>query len=155
MLQLKELAAFQAKKRQIQNLNEDTKHLRQAIEDLQSRNIETGLYNRAVLWSDLGRYLESVKRAEQRPYLLLLDIDDMKTLNRKAGHIAGDRFIAEVGGYLQRIPALGQYRAVADKFAVILSESEMVNVIDQARAIRRGISGLHIQQDIVSPRTVS
>ncbi len=141
MLQLREWSVVLARER--------------VIEDLRLRNMETGLYNNTVLWRDLGTYLDTAKNGRERPYLLLFDVDDMKGLNDKAGHLAGDQFIAEVGKYLQGIPALGKYRAVADKFALLFEEKGMVDVVERAKAIRLGISGLPIQQDIVSPRTVS
>ncbi len=83
----------------------------------------TGIANRRVLESMLEREVARAKRSGERVTLLMLDIDNFKTINDEAGHPEGDEVLREVATALARDAR--QFDTVAryggDEFAVILS----------------------------------
>ena len=85
----------------------------------------TGLPNRRLL---LERLHGMASREHQELALLIIDLDDFKTLNDAHGHGAGDAALVEVAERLRSVvldPALGARTTLArlggDEFAVLLS----------------------------------
>jgi diguanylate cyclase (GGDEF)-like protein len=75
----------------------------------------TGLPNRAKFNDDLRAL------ADNSWSLLILDIDNLKTVNDTFGHAAGDEFIAAVASRLEAVPDQQDvYRLGGDEFAVII-----------------------------------
>ena len=78
----------------------------------------TGAFNMDVLKEELGRILEQ----EQDGYLLLVDVDDLKSINLKNGQDKGDRVLKQVAEALEAATGGEQriYRMNGDCFAVNL-----------------------------------
>lgn len=66
------------------------------IYNLAFHDVLTGLPNRALLRERLEKALVSSDRLKNRGALLLIDLDDFKTLNDTSGHDVGDRLLQEV-----------------------------------------------------------
>jgi len=83
----------------------------------------TGLPNRALLRNTLQRVVGDASRASA---LLLLDLDDFKSINDAFGHPAGDRLLVEVAKRLSH--GVGERGLIArlggDEFAVVLNDAE-------------------------------
>ncbi|HEU4346977.1 MAG TPA: EAL domain-containing protein [Actinoplanes sp.] len=79
----------------------------------------TGLANRALFHSRLAVALE----AEDQVTVLLVDLDDFKTVNDSLGHDVGDRLLVSVAGALRdRVGTDGlPVRVGGDEFAVLLT----------------------------------
>ncbi|MBV8617508.1 MAG: EAL domain-containing protein [Curvibacter sp.] len=102
----------------------------------------TGLPNRRLLLDRLLHALEISQRQRRPGALMLLDLDDFKTLNDTQGHDAGDRLLIEVAQRLHE--AVRDSDTVArlggDEFAVILeSLDEQGSAAAQAEAVARHI----------------
>jgi diguanylate cyclase (GGDEF)-like protein len=91
----------------------------------------TELYNHAYADRYLDRKLGS---AEDRVYLLMLDLDNFKSLNDTLGHVEGDRLLREIGASMKGLVRGGDIvaRYGGDEFLVI---PERVNNEEQARAL--------------------
>jgi diguanylate cyclase (GGDEF)-like protein/PAS domain S-box-containing protein len=84
----------------------------------------TGLPNRRLLLDRLQRALAAAQRAGSHGALLLIDLDNFKTLNDTQGHDVGDLLLRQVGQRLS--PCLRKSDTVArlggDEFVIILDE---------------------------------
>ena len=94
----------------------------------------TGLPNTRFLFSHAGRELARAARLNTSVTLLLLDLDNLKTINDSFGHQAGNRAICGVAAVLRG--AIRPYdvcvRYGGDEFIVLLSDCG----VDQAEAKR-------------------
>ena len=91
----------------------------------------TDLPNRRLLLDRLERSLFSQVRKSRSGALLLLDMDDFKTLNDTLGHDVGDQLLVEVGRRLQDAVREGDTvaRLGGDEFVLILED---LSIDDQA-----------------------
>jgi diguanylate cyclase (GGDEF)-like protein len=105
----------------------------------------TGLYNRR---SGEQRLAEEMGRAVRhgRPLtLLLLDLDDLKVINDRLGHGAGDLLLKAFAEHLQRA-IRGSDLAVrlgGDEFMVLLPECR----VEEVKHVLARVEGLQIQYD--------
>ena len=87
----------------------------------------TGLGNHRAFQDELARQLEIAKRRSSRLSLLLVDVDNLKTVNDMQGHVAGDGLLAEVGrvatATLRRYDRA--FRVGGDEFAILLPDSDV------------------------------
>ena len=94
------------------------------LEQMATTDALTGLRNHRAFHEDLTRDLQRVARGGSSLALVMLDLDDLKTVNDDLGHQAGDqrlKDVAEAIGAVQRA-ADGAYRIGGDEFAVILPD---------------------------------
>ncbi|MCB9660340.1 MAG: EAL domain-containing protein [Polyangiales bacterium] len=82
----------------------------------------TGLPNRASFRDRLAHALARFRREDQAFAVLLVDIDDFRSVNEALGQAAGDRFLREVAHRIQQCLREGDTlaRLERDEFAVIL-----------------------------------
>ena len=99
----------------------------------------TGIANRRAFDEQLQYGLALAGRDGQPLSLAYIDVDDLKRLNDRDGHAAGDRALAVVGRTLaesvRRTDTVG--RLGGDEFAVLLPNTDLAgaeSVIDKARS---------------------
>jgi diguanylate cyclase (GGDEF)-like protein len=105
-------------------LEDSLAHVTRLKDDLHFRalhDVLTGLGNRALLWDALS-HLEDPTRGERQSAVLLLDLDDFKTVNDTLGHQAGDQLLVEVSRRLEACcrPDDTIARLGGDEFAILL-----------------------------------
>ncbi len=109
----------------------------------------TGLPNRTMVMEMLSR---SIERARQNPRyrfaLVFLDLDRFKMVNDSLGHLAGDRFLVEIGKLLstclRRNDVVGRFGG--DEFVVIVDDIK--NLKEATRTAER------IQRALGQPLTI-
>ncbi|MBU0499683.1 MAG: EAL domain-containing protein [Gammaproteobacteria bacterium] len=134
------------------NINEPREAQRKIIE-LAYYDPLTNLPNRRLLMDRLNHALLSGDRTGRIGALVLLDLDNFKTLNDSRGHDVGDQLLGEVAGRLQA--ALRESDTAArfggDEFAVLLeglAEDELAaashaeSIAEKLRAALSGPYGL-------------
>src|SRR5664279_5699078 len=89
----------------------------------------TGLVNRLALMDRLAQALVALERHDGQLALLLIDLDDFKTVNDAVGYEVGDRVLTEIGGRLQRIGRRSDTvaRFGGDEFVLMCTELRCEN----------------------------
>lgn len=87
-----------------------------------SRDVLTGLANRATLIGELERALVEADPDTEKVAVLYCDVDRFKELNDRMGHDRGDRLLVELGGLIadQVPPGSVVARLGGDEFVILL-----------------------------------
>lgn len=99
----------------------------------------TGLPNRTLAFDRLGNSLARARRSGQVVALLLVDLDEFKTVNDTLGHAAGDRLLQQAARRLERHVRRSDTvsRLGGDEFAIILGD------LPQPRAAEAAVQKVH------------
>jgi diguanylate cyclase (GGDEF)-like protein/PAS domain S-box-containing protein len=102
----------------------DRKRLEDELRHQAYHDSLTGLANRALLGDRVGHALARSGRRKTSVALLLIDLDDFKTVNDSLGHPVGDQLLAAVGTRLRRCLRAADTcaRLGGDEFAVLLED---------------------------------
>ena len=114
-------AVRQARQRYL--LEEDLKRSHVQLRVLSERDPLTGLLNRRGFEIALGSAIARAQRANSGLGLLLLDLDDFKSVNDTLGHDAGDELLVEIARRLRTTAREGDLvcRLGGDEFVVLVS----------------------------------
>jgi diguanylate cyclase (GGDEF)-like protein len=114
----------------------------------------TGLFNRTFFFAAASREIARCARSGRGFCLLMMDLDDLKTINDRLGHFQGDRVLRGVGDVIadgvRRIDTAARYGG--DEFVVLLPETDPTGAFVLAEKIRLGVNDLTIDlPDITHP----
>jgi diguanylate cyclase (GGDEF)-like protein len=103
----------------------------------------TGLRNHRVFQEDLSRELQCVSRTGVPLALVLLDLDDLKTLNDNFGHQAGDERLRAFADALHATMRGTDcaHRIGGDEFAVILRDTRAWGALEFTQRLRIALPG--------------
>jgi diguanylate cyclase (GGDEF)-like protein len=98
----------------------------------------TGLRNHRAFHEDVARELQVVARTGVPLALVLIDVDDLKSVNDSEGHQAGDERLQALAAAIR---ATGRgadvaYRVGGDEFAVILPDARAWGALEFAQRLR-------------------
>jgi diguanylate cyclase (GGDEF)-like protein len=125
-------------------LHDVTEHRRdlERIRELSLTDELTGLLNRRGFTMLAEQQLRSAARTGNRMWLLFADLDDLKGINDRQGHDAGDRAIRDLARVLREAP----FRAAdivgrigGDEFAILATEISAANGNPLIERIRRAL----------------
>jgi diguanylate cyclase (GGDEF)-like protein len=115
----------------------------------------TGLRTRPYLFGALDRELARSQRTGRGFCLLMIDLDDLKGINDRHGHLTGDRALRLVGDVvragIRRIDTGG--RVGGDEFVVLLPETDPTGGWVLAEKMRRAVSDGGLLAGTVPVRT--
>ena len=104
----------------------------------------TGLYNRKKLDEMLVDQFARFQR-HHRPFtLLMLDLDNFKSINDNYGHVAGDEVLTAVAATLKQSVRTVDYvaRYGGEEFVAVLTETPMGEALEIAERIRASVEVL-------------
>jgi diguanylate cyclase (GGDEF)-like protein len=98
----------------------------------------TGLHNRRYFHETLARECSRAHRYDRKLALVVVDIDDFKSINDRIGHLSGDSVLAAVAERVQSVVRSADVacRVGGDEFAVILPESSTADAEQLYRRIQ-------------------
>ena len=103
---------------------------------------KTGLFNTRHFAAALAEELTRAQRFERPLSLMMLDLDLLRDINNKFGHLAGDAVLRGVADVLRR--ELRQYdipaRFGGEEFSIVLPETAPEQALEIAERIRRALS---------------
>ena len=107
----------------------------------------TGIANRRAFEARLQSELDG--RGENSLGLILLDLDQFKSVNDSCGHLAGDRLLCQVAQLLQqdRRPHDQVARLGGDEFGLILPQCAPYDAVDIAERLRRSLEMFNFAWD--------
>jgi diguanylate cyclase (GGDEF)-like protein len=126
LLQLGTLLSFLLGLAVLAVLGWSTRSHRLLVERMAATDSLTGLPNRAAFHARAEMALGRIRGSENRPTVLMLDLDGFKDVNDSLGHHIGDLLLVEVGNRLRgsvrtqdTVARLG-----GDEFAVLLTDAD-------------------------------
>ena len=132
-----ELALLEELARRAGPALENARRFREA-KQLADLDALTGLHNRRYFHETLARECSRAHRYDRRLALVVVDIDDFKSINDRIGHLAGDAVLA---GLAERVQSVVRSADVAcrvggDELAIILPESTLADAEQLYRRIQ-------------------
>ena len=129
---------------EIQKANDIIKMLSSQIKDLEEDSHLDGLtkvFNRRAL----NKYLEQITKKgtlQHELHLLILDIDDFKSINDTYGHIVGDKILIFISNILRKTLRDGDkiFRYGGEEFVIILNRIQTQKCQEIAKRILHNIS---------------
>jgi diguanylate cyclase (GGDEF)-like protein len=137
-------AAIQTLMTEIDDLRGEVGRLKGRLaetEELADRDALTPLLNRRAFVRELGRIRTFAQRYGSPASLVYIDLDDLKGVNDRLGHAAGDAALKAVAerlvSQLRESDIVG--RMGGDEFAVILAQADQATAEAKAAALARAI----------------
>ena len=129
----------------------ERKKAEEEIQRLASTDPLTGLANHRHLLEAFSREVERSGRTGRPVSLLLVDLDGLKKINDKYGHLVGSRALCRMASVLQQQCRLNDTAARhgGDEFAVILPDTEVGGALNFARRIADSLTS-DLEQPTIS-----
>jgi diguanylate cyclase (GGDEF)-like protein len=107
----------------------------------------TALFNRGFFFAALEREIARSARSGRGFCLLMMDLDELKTINDRMGHFHGDRVLRAVRDVVsasgRRIDTAARYGG--DEFVVLLPETDPTGAFVLAEKIRLGVQDMDLE----------
>jgi len=106
----------------------------------------TGAYNKRYFENFLGHEIAHSLKSHRELALLMLDLDHFKRINDTYGHVFGDKVLASIADTVRSVirPKDFFIRYGGEEFAVMIANSDMVQVMEVAERIRSTVESTPI-----------
>lgn len=119
------------------------------------RDFLTGLYNRRFIEETLELEILRAKREKTSLSIVMLDLDNFKSINDTLGHAAGDLVLQKVSGLITEQIRKSDFacRYGGDEFVLILPNSSREEINKRSRQLQNEVEKLTIEfnQQILEP----
>ena len=115
-------------------------------------DILTGLYNRRRFEQELADKVRYAKRYDRSGAVLMLDLDDFKSINDSFGHSAGDVLLKDIARSLkERVRETDVVaRLGGDEFAILLSEVDRHAAVDVGLSVLGNVTRRYMGTDVAA-----
>ncbi len=152
-----ELAARVRAKLRIKDLNDELKEANKRLLELVDIDDLTGLYNMRSLYDKLDHEIDRALRFGQSVAVIMMDMDNFKSVNDKHDHLFGSYVLTEVGNIIRdnirRVDFGARYGG--DEFLVVLTQTSLEGVQFFTERLRRAIEGFDFRKDEYSMKLTS
>jgi len=118
----------------------------EALESLSQTDELTGLRNRRAFNETLHHETRKASRYGRSYSILMMDVDDLKSINDRLGHDAGDKLLKMISNVIQDVlrdtDILARYGG--DEFIVLLPETDSEQALEAAERIRTAVNNTSI-----------
>jgi diguanylate cyclase (GGDEF)-like protein len=106
----------------------------------------TGLANRRQFERVIEREVALAERHDRRLSVMMIDVDNLKRINDRRGHSAGDAALRLVAQELQRVVRASDVcgRLGGDEFGVTMPETDLDRAREAARRLRAAIQKMNL-----------
>jgi diguanylate cyclase (GGDEF)-like protein len=120
---------------------ERARHQAEALAHAAAIDPVSGLFNRRYFHVRIEEELQRARRHHMPVALLMIDIDDFKTINDNFGHLAGDVVIKDTAEILKRSVRVFDIctRFGGEEFAIVMPDSDGDDAVGSAERIRQRI----------------
>jgi diguanylate cyclase (GGDEF)-like protein len=128
--------------------------LQETLREQAVRDSLTGLFNRRFLQESLTRELARAFRSGTSMALVVIDLDNFKTVNDEFGHGAGDRVLQAVARLLQTGTRSGDVlcRYGGEEFVVVLPTAEASDALRRVEQWRHDVEHMSVEYEGIAIR---
>jgi diguanylate cyclase (GGDEF)-like protein len=146
------IVEFKESKARAELLATELKAANAKLRNAAFRDDLTALYNHRFFHESLTGEIESAERYRHPVSVILLDVDNFKTINDTYGHQSGDSVLRAIGQYLLRTSRASDIAARygGDEFVVLLRDTTLDGARIRANTICSEIAATPIEMDGVS-----
>lgn len=139
-----ELAALRQLCAQLQQENGALRAAMGELERVAQRDTLTPLYNRRHFLSCIKKRLIHLSPSEERGAVVFMDMNQLKAINDRHGHAAGDFALVEVAARVEAQLAAGDLaaRIGGDEFGLLLMHASRDEARDKVRQIEQALAEL-------------
>ncbi|MBW2371260.1 MAG: diguanylate cyclase [Deltaproteobacteria bacterium] len=134
---------------QLVSQNEELQRVNEVLEQLSITDGLTKLHNHRFFQDHLVGEMRRARRTGEPLALILIDIDDFKTLNDRHGHAAGDTVLREVAvemnSVLREMDVLARYGG--EEFALVASQTDLDGALALSEKIRLAVCEARFRED--------
>lgn len=102
----------------------------------------TNVFNRTKLDEVIEKEINRAKRFNRTFSVILIDIDDFKSINDNYGHLIGDKVLVELANilkqYSRNVDTVGRWGG--EEFLIICPETHKQGVIEHAKYLQKQIN---------------
>ncbi len=125
---------------------------RKSIENIKEMSLKdhlTGLYLRRYMNDVLENLIYSYNRYKKVFSIIMMDLDNFKSVNDTYGHLAGDEVLRVIGSVLKTSTRKSDIpiRYGGDEFIVILPETKLNDAVVVAKKIKDKISSIRFKKN--------
>ncbi len=117
---------------------------------------KTGLFNARHLLHLLETQVEQAHRREGSLAVLMVDLDYMRAINNRFGHLEGDKLIRSVAEVLERLTSGSAVasRFGGEEFCLVVPGATAEQARDLAEAVRTGVRAIRVGDDVAPSASV-
>jgi len=114
-----------------------------------TRDALTGLFNRRTFIQKATTLFRTAQRGGNVFTIMIIDVDDFKSVNDQYGHVVGDRFLRDMASLFQKTLRETDFiaRYGGEEFAIILHDAKTLQAQSVAEKLRQAVENFAIKEE--------